>query len=217
MSPSSGADPDAYRIPSSPAEAEFRERGSRFVARLVPVQDAAAAEAEIERLREERRTATHHCWAWRLGWPPAERSSDAGEPTGTAGEPMLRVLRGAGVSDCLLVVSRWFGGTKLGKGGLARAYAAASKLSLEAARLVERVDTTRFEVELPYERLGGLERLLDAPWVAIREQDFGERVRFELEVETRRAKAFRAAVADLGPAVRLAATAEGAGSSVDEP
>lgn len=208
MSRSSGADPAVYRTPSSPVEAELRERGSRFAARLVPVQDAAAAEAEIERLREARRTATHHCWAWRLGWPAGERSSDAGEPAGTAGEPILRVLRGAGASDCLLVVSRWFGGTKLGKGGLARAYTAAAAACLEGARLVERVDTTRFAVELPYDRLGGLERLLDAPWVTIREQRFAERVRFELEVETRRAESFRAAVADLGPAVRLAVAGE---------
>ena len=70
-------------------------------------------------------TPPHHCWAWRLGAPPRERSSDAGEPAGTAGVPMLQVLRGAGLSDVLAVVVRWFGGTKLGKGGLARAYAAA--------------------------------------------------------------------------------------------
>lgn len=210
MSPSSEADPGAYPTPASPAEAELRERGSRFLARLVPVEGEAAAEAELEAIRQARGSATHQCWAWRLGWPPAERSSDAGEPAGTAGVPILRALQGAGVSDCLLVVSRWFGGTKLGKGGLARAYAAAAAACLEGARLVERVDTTRFEVELPYDRLGGLERLLDAPWVTIREQRFGERVRFELEVETRRADSFRAAVADLGRAVllRRAAAAE---------
>ena len=70
--------------------------------------------------------ATHHCFAWRLGWPPAERAADAGEPAGTAGQPILRALRGAGLTDVVVVVVRWFGGTKLGKGGLARAYAGAT-------------------------------------------------------------------------------------------
>lgn len=203
MSPSSGTDQDSYLTPVKPAEAELRERGSRFLARLVPAPSAPAASAELERLREAHRSATHHCWAWRLGWPPAERAVDAGEPAGTAGPPILRALQGAGVSDCLLVVIRWFGGTKLGRGGLVRAYGAAARSCLAAAQLVERVETIRVEVDLPYDRLSGVERLLDTPGVVLRDQSFAERVRFELEVETRRAGSFRAALADLGPAVRL--------------
>jgi uncharacterized YigZ family protein len=203
MSPSSAPDPDAYRAPSKAAEAELRERGSRFLARLVPVRREVLAREELERVSAAHRSATHHCWAWRLGWPPRERSADAGEPAGTAGPPILRTLQGAGVSDCLLVVSRWFGGTKLGKGGLARAYAGAARSCLAVAELVERVETIRVQLELPYDRLGGVERLLDSPGVAIRDQSFAERVRFELEVEARRAASFREALADLGSAVRL--------------
>lgn len=192
----------SYRAPTAVREAEIRERGSRFRARIVPVREERGAKAELERIREEEPSATHHCWAWRLGWPAAARSSDAGEPSGTAGAPILRAVEAAGVSDCLLVVSRWFGGTKLGRGGLVRAYGAAARACLERAALVERVETRRVVVELPYERMGGLERLLGSGEVVVREQSFGESVRLELEVASKRLAWLLAELANLGSAVR---------------
>ena len=117
---SRGSD-DFFHSPVGTAEAELREKGSRFLAVVSPVESESDAREELRQLERRYPDATHHCWAWRLGWPSRERSSDAGEPHGTAGEPILRVLRGAGLSNTLAVVVRWFGGVKLGKGGLVRA------------------------------------------------------------------------------------------------
>src|SRR3954451_20455094 len=117
----------AYAAPAGESRAETRGEGSVFLAVLGPAADEAAAKALLAGLEKEFPDATHHCWAWRLGGPPRERSADAREPAGTAGVPILQVLRGAGLSDAMAVVVRWFAGTKLGKGGLARAHAAGGR------------------------------------------------------------------------------------------
>jgi len=150
-------DPGSFLAPIAEARAEVREKSSRFLGFLFPAVD----EEEVDRLLGELRTrypdATHHCWAYRLGWPPRERSSDDGEPSGTAGAPMLKVLAGRGLSDTLVVAVRWFGGTKLGKGGLARADGASAREAAESARLVERLrvaESMRCEVEEALADLG---------------------------------------------------------------
>ena len=146
--------------------------------------------------------ATHHCWAWRLGTPTgagaAERSSDAGEPAGTAGVPILQVLRGAELSDVVAVVARWFGGTKLGKGGLARAYAAATREALATLPVAVRVPTITLELDLPYERLGAVKRLVRPPAVEISAAGYGERVRLTLTVQVDLRGELENALADLG-------------------
>lgn len=174
---------EAYRTPAAAGEAELREKGSRFLALVAPAGDEAAARAVIDRLTAEHRDATHVCFAWRLGRPPVERASDAGEPHGTAGEPMLRVLRGDGLSDVVAVVVRWFGGVKLGKGGLARAYAGAVRLVLEDLRTVERVPTEEVRLAVPYDRLGAVQRLIDPPRVELATSDYGQTVRLTLRVQ----------------------------------
>jgi uncharacterized YigZ family protein len=142
--------PPAYRAPRAPARAELRERGSRFLALLEPVTDEGAARERLARIAREHARATHVCYAWRIGAPARERSADAGEPAGTAGAPILRVLRGAKLSDTLVVVARWFGGVKLGKGGLARAYAGSARAAVEAAIFETRVPATRIRVIVPF-------------------------------------------------------------------
>src|SRR6185436_14281682 len=141
----------SYAAPAGESRAEIRDKGSRFLAVIGPAADEAAAKAVLAALQREFADATHHCWAWRLGSPPRDRSSDAGEPAGTAGVPILKVLRGAGLSDALAVVVRWFGGVKLGKGGLARAYAAAAREALKALPVAVRAPTARIAVEIPHE------------------------------------------------------------------
>ena len=142
------------------SRAEIREKGSVFLAVLGPAADEAAAKALLAGLEKEFPDATHHCWAWRLGSPPRERSADAGEPAGTAGVPILQVLRGAGLSDVMAVVVRWFGGTKLGKGGLARAYTEATRAAVADLPVVERVPVVTLAISVPYDRLGAAKRLL---------------------------------------------------------
>lgn len=191
----------SYPVPAGESRAEIREKGSRFLAVVGPAADEAAAKAVLAVLEREFPDATHHCWAWRLGSPPRERSSDAGEPAGTAGVPILQVLRGAGLSDALAVVVRWFGGVKLGKGGLARAYAAATREALRGLPVATRAPTARLAVEVPYEKVGAVKRLLRPPEVELVSEDYETSARLVLAVHEERLPALREALADLGVVV----------------
>ena len=188
----------SYLAPGGEARAEVREKGSRFLAVAGPAADEAAARELLAGLEREFPDATHHCWAGRLGAPPRERSSDAGEPAGTAGMPILQVLRGAGLSDVMAVVVRWFGGTKLGKGGLARAYAGAAREALQALPVVHRVPTVRLTLEIPYEKVGAVKRLIRPPEVELAAEEYGAAARLVLIVQEERREALLAALADLG-------------------
>lgn len=191
----------SYPSPAGEARAEIREKGSVFLAILGPAADEEAAKARMAELAREFPDATHHCWAWRLGNPPRERASDAGEPSGTAGFPILQVLRGSGLSDVLAVVVRWFGGTRLGKGGLARAYAAAAREAAAALPVVTRVPTARLSLRVPYERVGAVKRLVHPPEVELEREEYGEDALLVLVVHEEREKPLRAALADLGLAL----------------
>lgn len=188
----------SYRAPAAESRAEVREKGSVFLAAVGPAADEAAARAFLQSLEREFPDATHHCWAWRLGSPARERSSDAGEPAGTAGVPILQVLRGAGLADAVAVVVRWFGGTKLGKGGLARAYAGATREALAGLAVASRVPTVTVAVEIPYDRVGAVKRLLRPPEVELEAEEYGAAARLRLRVHEERLEALRAALADLG-------------------
>lgn len=188
----------SYTAPAGESRAEIREKGSRFLAVIGPAADEAAAKAFLAALEREMPGATHHCWAWRLGSPPRERSSDAGEPAGTAGVPMLQVLRGAGLADVMAVVARWFGGTKLGKGGLARAYAAAVREALPGLPLATRVPTVRIAVEIPYDKVGAVKRLLRPPEVELEAEEYGVSARLRLAVHEERLEVLCEALAGLG-------------------
>jgi uncharacterized YigZ family protein len=190
-----------YRVPAAPACAELREKGSRFLALLEPVDGEAAARARIAALAAEHRDATHCCWAWRLGWPARERAHDAGEPGGTAGPPILRALQAADLSDSLLVVARWFGGTKLGKGGLVRAYGAVARAAVREAAVELRLRRVELVLEVPYTQVGAIQRLLRPPAVELVAERYGETVRLVLAVAEARLPALREALAALGVAV----------------
>jgi uncharacterized YigZ family protein len=195
--------PRIARVPAASARAEIREKGSRFLALVDPVRDAASARARVEAIALEHRDATHVCWAWRLLEPASERCSDAGEPGGTAGPPILRALAGAGLSDVLGVVVRWFGGTKLGKGGLARAYAAATRAALEGLAVEERRPSVRVEVRVGYQGVGAVQRLVSPPAVGLEHSDFGEDATFVLCVWRERLPRLEEALAEVGARWRL--------------
>lgn len=188
----------SYPAPAGEAWGELREKGSRFLAWIGPAASEDAARDALNAIARRSPDATHHCWAWRLGAPPRERSSDAGEPAGTAGVPILQVLRGAGLSDTLAVVARWFGGTKLGKGGLARAYAAAAREAVAALPIVQRAPTIRISLQIPYERVGAVKRLIHPPGIELESEEYGAEARLVLCVHEDRGDAFREALADLG-------------------
>jgi uncharacterized YigZ family protein len=188
----------SYPAPAGESWGEIREKGSRFLAWIGPAAGEETAKAALDGLARRYPGATPHCWAWRLGAPPRERSSDAGEPPGTAGVPILQVLRGAGLSDVLAVVVRWFGGTRLGKGGLARAYAAAAREALAGLPVAQRVPTVRIALQVPYERVGAVKRLIHPPEVELESEEYTEAAQLVLAVHEERRDALREALADLG-------------------
>jgi uncharacterized YigZ family protein len=166
------------------------------------VADEESARHRLGAIAAAYRDATHCCWAWRLGAPARERAHDAGEPAGTAGAPILRALQTAEIADALLVVVRWFGGTKLGKGGLVRAYGGVAREAVAAAATVRRLRRRRITLELPYPHLGALQRLIHPPEVELLEEGFGERVRLVLAVAEERLDAVREVAAALGLSLR---------------
>lgn len=154
--------PRPYLTLAGPVEAEVEAKRSRFRCRLERVDTEDAARAVVEAARREHWDARHHCSAFRIGPPPqvAQRSSDDGEPSGTAGAPILDALGGAGVSDVVAVVTRWFGGTLLGTGGLVRAYGDTTRAALAAAPLVRRVTRRRLHVTVDAVSAGRVEHAL---------------------------------------------------------
>ena len=178
----------SYLVPARSAEAEIEVKRSRFLAVVRRVDDEAAARAVVEELRRTHWEARHHCSAFVLGPARAvERSSDDGEPAGTAGAPMLEVLRGAEVSDVVAVVVRWFGGTLLGAGGLVRAYGDAVRLALDEAGTRRRALFHEFVLPLPHADAGRVESELRSRGVAVLDTSYGAEV------------ALRVGVADPGP------------------
>src|SRR5205823_10244469 len=138
--------------------------------------------AELAAIAKRHFDATHHCWAFRLFAGERARSSDAGEPSGTAGKPILGAIEAADLFDVGVVVVRWFGGVKLGTGGLGRAYREAAAATLLVAPLAERFVYTRVRVVVPFDALGMAYRLVSAPDVVLVSERFGERNEFEFDV-----------------------------------
>lgn len=147
---------------------------SRFLAVVRRVDDESAARELVAQLRHDHREARHHCSAFVLGERgQITRSNDDGEPSGTAGAPMLDVLHGAGLSDVAAVVVRWFGGTLLGAGGLARAYGDAVTLALDGAATVRRELRILARVDLPHADAGRVEADLRARGIQILGTEYG--------------------------------------------
>ncbi|MCL3777998.1 MULTISPECIES: YigZ family protein [unclassified Actinomyces] len=146
-------------------ETDLEVRRSHFLARAARTDTEAEARALIAEVRAEHPTARHHCSAFVIGVPsalPVERSNDDGEPSGTAGQPILEVLRGTGLVGVSVVVTRYFGGTLLGTGGLVRAYSQAAAQALDAARRARLVTRHLWDVRVPVGEAGRLEADLRA-------------------------------------------------------
>ncbi|WP_462418202.1 IMPACT family protein [Kytococcus sp. Marseille-QA3725] len=166
----------SYRTLAAEATGEIEEKHSRFLCRLAPTSDEAAARAVIEAERRAHHDARHHCSAFILG-PEGrvERSNDDGEPAGTAGTPMLDVLRGSGYRDVTAVVTRWFGGTLLGAGGLVRAYGDAVRAALEDARPRDRHLVRIHSLEVDHAQAGRVENDLRAGGFVVTGTDYAAR------------------------------------------
>jgi uncharacterized YigZ family protein len=169
--------PDERLVPAREGRFELRERASRFLGIAVPCTSASAAKDLLARWRREFHDATHVAFAWRIGTgTDLERSSDAGEPSGTAGKPIALAIHSAAMSDVLVGVVRWYGGTKLGTGGLARAYRSAAEGALAEAGFRTVADTRTVAVQCPWERMGDLRRLVRPPEVTAVSERFEEAI-----------------------------------------
>lgn len=191
-----GADPDLSISIEDGPEAELKVKGSRFVGRGFRADDEAACQLRLAEVRRRYHDATHHCWALSTGDPerPLERWDDNGEPSGSAGVPIMGAIRHAGLHAVLVVVTRWFGGTKLGTGGLVRAYGEAARLALDAATRREVWRLATLDLEIDFDHLGPVESLLakQGPGVHAIAREFGEGARFHVEVRRSLAEALRA-------------------------
>jgi uncharacterized YigZ family protein len=181
---------DHYRTPRQRVELRQKIERSEFLGIAVPVSTEEAFFAELERAQKQHYDATHHCWAFRLFTDARSRSSDAGEPSGTAGKPILNAIEGAGFHDAGVIVVRWYGGVKLGTGGLSRAYRDTSAETLKLVQPLDRYVYAPFEVIVPFEMLNQVYRLIDAPNVVLAEERFGEQNVFRFDVRLSAADAF---------------------------
>ena len=186
-------------VPYGPARAEIRVVNSRFIADLEPVESAEAARAFLARIRSEFPDASHHVPAYVLGGgnTVTEYCSDDGEPSGTAGRPLLAVLKGSGLGDAAVVVTRYFGGTLLGTGGLVKAYSEAGKAVLAAVRRASLVETGRFELDLPYRLFDRFQILAGELGAVVAERSFGEDVRLAVDLPLSARGDFEAALTSL--------------------
>lgn len=150
-----------YQIVYRGGQAEIVEKKSRFIATVVPAQTEEEALEFIEAMRKKYWNATHNCFAYIVGGEqPLQRCSDDGEPSGTAGRPMLEVLAGAGLHNVAVVVTRYFGGTLLGTGGLIRAYSLAVQQGLASSEIITRISGVKLKITAEYTELGKIQYLL---------------------------------------------------------
>lgn len=188
----------AFTTLAASAHAEIEVKRSRFVCTVQRVDSEDAAREVIAAIRRDHWDAGHHCSAMILGADRSvERSSDDGEPAGTAGAPMLEVLRGRELSDVVALVSRWFGGTKLGTGGLARAYGDAVRAALESAASVRCELIEEFVIEVDHAGAGRLENDLRARGVDVLTTEYAEQARISLGIPAGRRGELESTLAEL--------------------
>ena len=164
---------DSYLTIEGNAEAIFMEKSSKFLCYAFHVESEEEIASHLERLRKQYYDATHHCYAWRLG-PFGERfrANDDGEPSSTAGKPILGQMLSREVTNCLIVVGRYFGGTKLGVPGLIAAYKESAAAALDASKVVERTVDTRIRVEFSYVVMNDVMRIIKEEQPVVESQTF---------------------------------------------
>ena len=187
--------PAAYKTVSAEAEDQFVEKKSQFIGYACPVTTEEQAQAIIAARKKKFWDAKHNVWAYVLR-SGTSRCSDDGEPQGTAGVPVLDVLQKAGITDCVVVVTRYFGGVLLGAGGLVRAYSHGAAIGVEAAKPVIMRPCTVVTVTCDYSLYGGVQALL-AAHAQMGDTEFGEAVTLTATLPDEDVAAVQAALTDL--------------------
>ena len=164
---------DTYRTIETPAAGElFKDRGSKFFGYVFPIQSEDDVKDHIETLKKEHHTARHWCYAWQIGTSKIRyRANDDGEPSNSAGQPIYGQIQSFEVTNILIVVVRYFGGTKLGVGGLINAYRTGAQLALKAANIVEKTIDTVFELQFDYPLMNTVMRVVKEHQLKITHQE----------------------------------------------
>lgn len=190
---------DSYLTIAKPSTIEIKIKASRFIAETVSVSSSNDVDAALNVIRKREHAATHHCYAWRIGMDENEqfKYSDDGEPNGTAGRPIYDTLAGRNLTDTLVVVTRYFGGTKLGPGGLVRAYSQAAAEALDKSGTLERflLDKLSFRIDFSY--YDQVMRLADSIGAKVVFSDFAESVSMTLEIRKSRSDELKASLTEL--------------------
>lgn len=182
---------EQYKTIAKDSEALIVEKKSKFIATVYKVTSPEEAEAYLTQLRKKYYDATHNCFAYQIGENNEfQKASDDGEPQGTAGKPILEVLKGEEIKNTLICVTRYFGGTLLGTGGLVRAYGKAAKEGLLAAGIVEKRKIYIYHLQMPYTLSGKVQYLLGEKGYVIRNSTYLEEVTFEVEVLIKESESF---------------------------
>jgi uncharacterized YigZ family protein len=189
---------DAYRSIAARSEGLFKDNGSRFIALAYPVETEDEVREIVAALKKEYHDARHHCYAYRLGYKGDRfRANDDGEPSGSAGRPILGQIDSLGLSDVLVVVVRYFGGIKLGIPGLIRAYKTSTADALGQAEIVEKVAGKRFRLTFDYLSMNGVMKVLKDLGLTPAGQDFGLQCSLEVRVRLALEEDFRSRLAEV--------------------
>ncbi len=188
-----------YRVPAAPTRIENEVNRSRFIATLANAPTVEAARAFIASIRAEMPDANHHVYAFKVGYGASiiEGLSDDGEPSGTAGPPVMAVLRGANIGDTALVVTRYFGGIKLGTGGLVRAYSDAARAVIAATPIHEKIERRQLGLTLPYSLYERIKMIAAAHDATIDDETFEADVTLYLTMPLESIESFTAAIREI--------------------
>ncbi len=179
-----------YRTLAAPAEAVFREKMSKFIAFASPVQTADEAKAFVAGIANEYHDARHVCWAYQLGADGKEyQSNDNGEPSGTAGKPILGQIRSAEITNTVIAVVRYFGGIKLGTSGLIAAYREAARLAIEAGEIITMYEQRQINITFAYQAMNDVMRIVKSSEAKILSQQFDNTCSLSLSIRSDRADA----------------------------
>ncbi|MGX5172488.1 YigZ family protein [Aliikangiella sp. IMCC44653] len=187
----------SYLVPADSLEVEEVIKNSQFITRIKNVSTADDAKAFIKQLNQSYPEATHHCWAYIVGNPQSTTligCSDDGEPSGTAGKPMLTVLQHSGLGDIVAVCTRFYGGTKLGTGGLARAYGGGVKLAIEQLKTTQKIAYEHLSFNLEYAQLKDCEHLLKDYQIDNYQVDYATKITVQLDMASEQIAQFKLAV-----------------------
>ncbi len=174
---------DSYFTVYREGEGEVTEKKSRFIANVYPADTEEEALSFVEKIRKKHYDARHHCFAYIIGsGGEKKRASDDGEPQGTAGKPILEVMEGAGLCNAVVIVTRYFGGTLLGTGGLVRAYSMAAREGIEASVIIEKKTGQLAEILADYTEVGKMQYLFGERKLPVIDTQYTDKVLFTVIV-----------------------------------